>query len=266
MLPDKTQNAFVYLLGDNFDFDKTVHSKNAVVSTNTVNPNYAAIQTVYSLVLRNLLTEESRVFKEPTIVADILKINPNRDTVSSLHKLETTNVGECRIEYQLDLEKKQGGGVFNGDEIRNEIRECSSHNPYADTPTKSSVLSLTFQDALFRDVHVARLPQNQSVTLQIPVEPLDAEKIVQNHFELDGNDLVYADLKTALSGIYDGGQNTDLHVVVSVASHLAADDGGLLNFHRSYLMEPSKQNLSLTVDSTYGLNEDRKISFHVNGR
>ena len=268
VLPDKTHNAFVYLLGDNFDFDKTA-SKDAVVSINTVNPNYAAIQTVYSLVLRNLLTEENRVFEESAIAADILKINPNRDSVNSLHELKT-NVGECHFEYQLDLKIKQGnGGVFDGDEIRNEIRECSSHNPYADIPTKSSILSLTFQDALFRDVHVRRLPQNQSVTLKIPVEAREADAVAQNQFELDGNDLVYADLKKALSEVYDGGLNTDLRVVVAVTSRTAAADansGGQLYFHRSDLIEPSKGNLSLTVDSIYALDVDREIVFHVNGR
>ena len=266
VLPDKTQNELVYLLGDNFDFDNiaTLKEQNADVSTNAVNPNYATIQTVYSLVLMNLLTEENRRFVAPSIAADVRKISPRADD-DSLLQLATT-VGECYIEYNLNLLKGGGANSLDVDEIQNEIRECSIHNPYAETQSKSSVLSLTFQDALFRDVHVSRLPQNQSVTMRIPVESRE-EAVVKNLFVVDGNDLVYTDPKTALGGIYGGEQNTDLWVVVSVTSRSVADaSSGSLHFHRSESVEPSKGNLSSTVVSTYSMNADRKISFHVNGR
>lgn len=195
-----------------------------------------------------------------------------------MSKIVGGTIGKCRIEYTLDLKNiKKRTSSSSTVAIDNEIRECSLHNPYSDTKFKSSVLSLSFRDELLQEVHVAGLPRNESVTLQIPIDSHAADILesAHNEFTLDGNDLVYVDLKQALSrpdrqfsddNVYRGDQNTDLRVIVSAVSHGAAASGNLY-FHRSETVEPSKENLTSTVDSVYLMSgENHQISFYINGR
>uniref|UniRef100_A0A7M5VDM8 PLAT domain-containing protein n=3 Tax=Clytia hemisphaerica TaxID=252671 RepID=A0A7M5VDM8_9CNID len=226
-LPERAHQRLFYLLKDNFDFD--TYFTNLQNTENVVNPNYETIQNVYELVLRNLVNDEDRIFKSHSIAADIQKIN----TAYERYLEQNVFVGECKFDYQI-MSKQQ---------MANEIRECSRHNPYARTDSNSSIASLTFKDDSLNEVAIKDLSRNESVKLSIPTTPETAEP--RNVFTLKKNELAYINIRKALAHIYSGDLNTALTVSVNVTQGVQND--GLLYIHRSEMIEPQKKNMTTVV-------------------
>jgi len=240
-LQSKSHSRMVFLLSDNFDFDQLSATNINNNYGTTVNPSYATLQSVYNLVAMNLASSEKHNFTTQSIDAVIYK--KRRRTGNSLMTSSSPDhntTGNCVIEYEMNL---RAAVIPTGDIT--EITECSLHNPYAETSSKSSIVSLTFQDELRNELKIKNLPQNESVVLRLPITyPYVTHK--RNDFQLRAYELVYIDLKEALPSTFQGETNKVLFVSMNITN-----DGvqkGALFVHLSDEWEPKRWNTSTVVD------------------